>query len=224
MKRTGIILAVLVASLSSCVRYGAEINAIADPSFATQSGQQNRYIMMPLVEGVDPSTDLQYKEYENKLDVALRSRGFVKSRSLDEADIIIFCAYGIGNPSQHRYSMALPVWGQTGVSSSTTTGRVNLYGNYGTYTATATYTPSYGVVGFMNYSGSVTMYTRFLFLEAIDLKKYRDTQKIVPVWSTSVISTGRTDNLRSVFSYLVQFASPYLGKSTGKVIRKTIVN
>jgi hypothetical protein len=219
MKKRFLLLTLFALILGGCALVKSYVNSIVDPQIDAMAAPYNRYIMMPLMEGIDPETDLQYKEYAQILDQALRSRGFLKSDTLDEAGVVIFVAYGIGDPQKQSYTMALPVWGQTGVSSSTSYGTVNLYKNFGTYTSTTTYTPTYGITGYVPYSYSRTEYTRFLFIEAIDLIKYRESKKIAPVWKTNVISTGSTGDLRAIFPCLARAASPYLGKDTGKTVR-----
>jgi len=222
MKTRLLILTSIILVLNACMRIESYVNSIIDPKINVMSRPYTKYLMMPLLEGVDPETDLQYREYEQILDQILNAQGFVKSPNLEEAGIVVFVAYGIGDPRQQNYTMALPVWGQTGVSSAATSGTINLYKNYGTYTSHTTYTPSYGITGYVPVSYSRASYTRFLFLEAIDLSKYKTTQKIVPSWKTSVISTGSTGDLRVVFPYLARAAAPYLVKDSGKAVRVVV--
>jgi hypothetical protein len=219
MKTKLIILVAVLIIFCACARIRGYVNSIKDPQIDPISEPYKNYIMVPSMKGIDPATDLQYKEYEQILEQSLRIRGFTKSPSLEKAGVIIFVAYGIGDPQQQIYTAILPVYGQTGVSSSTTTGTINLYKNYGTYNSTTTYNPSYGITGYVPITNSTTMYTRYLIIDAIDMTKYRASQKIVPVWKTTVFSTGSTGDLRTVFPYLAKAASRYLGQNTGKAIR-----
>ena len=44
----------------------------------------------------------------------------------------------------------MPVYGQTGISSSNTFGTINTFGNTSTYSGSTYYTPSYGITGYQN--------------------------------------------------------------------------
>ncbi len=81
-----------------------------------------------------------------------------------------------------------PIWGQTGVSSSTTTGSVNMYGNYGSYSGTTFYTPTYGITGFTSGTTTSTQYNRAVHLDIFD----NQPSSINPskIYESKVISTG----------------------------------
>ena len=134
------------------------------------------------------------------------------------AELAVFLSYGIGDPEKSEYSYSLPVWGQTGVSSSYTSGSVNVYGNSGTYSGTTTYTPSYGVTGYQNIQGSNTTFTRHAFLTAYDLEEYRRTEKEKIIWDTRIASTGSSGDLRLVFPIMIAAAIDHIGTNTGKMI------
>ncbi len=76
----------------------------------------------------------------------------------------------------------------------------------------------HGVVGSQPYTSRVTTYYRYLILEAIDLDAYRQSQSIEQVWKTTIISSGRSGNLRRVFPVLVGAASDHIGTNTGKQV------
>lgn len=185
------------------------------------TGTKKRYILLPGVKDVDPN-DLQFREYSSYVERALSSAGYVRARDFKDANIAVFLAYGIGDPKDHQYSYSLPVWGQTGVSSSTTYGTIRSYGSYGTYHGTTTYTPTYGITGYTTHVGSYTTFFRFILLDAVDLEEYRRSEKIVQVWKTTVTSRGSSGDLRRVFPVLVAAVRPYIGTNTGKQIDVTL--
>jgi len=162
--------------------------------------------------------DLQFMEYVSYVKRALMLNNFLLVKNVNEADVLIFLSYGIGEPAEHQYSYSSPIYGQTGVSSSTTTGSVTSFGNMATGSATTTYTPTYGVVGSSTHSGTFVTYTRFFALKAIDAKKVIQKEAPLELWSTKVISTGTSDDLRRVFPVMVAAAKPYIGKNTGNKI------
>jgi hypothetical protein len=61
-----------------------------------------------------------------------------------------------------------------------------------------------------------------LVLDAVDLDEYKRTQKALPIWKTTVTSTGSSGDLRLVFPVLVAASVPYIGTNTGKKVDVTI--
>jgi hypothetical protein len=162
--------------------------------------------------------DLQFLEFSAYVERALTSRGFIKASDLSSADLAIFVAYGIGDPKTQTYTYNLPVWGQTGVASSTTIGNVNVYGKTGTYSQTTTNTPQYGIMGYTNHQGSVTTFIRHAFLTAYDLVTFRESKLEKVVWETRMASVGSSGDLRMVFPIMIAASRPYIGVSTGKIM------
>ncbi len=103
--------------------------------------------------------------------------------------------------------------GKTGVSSSNTYGTVSTYGNTATVNSTTTYTPTYGVTGSTTHTGTYTTFTRYMFIDALDLNEYKKTEKQKQIWKTTVISTGSSGDLRRVVPVLVAASKPYVAKN-----------
>ena len=180
--------------------------------------EKNSYILLPGNKDTK-SEDLQFKEYATYVNRALSKQGFVPAESFEKANVAIFLVYGIGDPKESQYSYALPTWGQTGVSSSNTSGTVNSYGGYSSYSGTTTYTPTYGVTGSTTHIGSYTTYFRFMVLDAVDLDEYKKSKKEVQIWKTSVTSAGSSGDLRRIFPVLVAASQQYVGKNTGQKVK-----
>ena len=160
----------------------------------------------------DVSTDdLQFKEFATYVKQALALKGYTISEDTNTADINVFLGYGISEPSEHQYSYAMPIFGQTGVSSASTYGSIS----GGNIMATTTYTPSYGVTGAVPMTGSYITYTRQISLLAYDLKYYRETKKEKQLWKTEIVSTGSSGDLRFVFPLLLGAGYQYIGDNTG---------
>jgi hypothetical protein len=176
---------------------------------------KNKYIIFSGLKDVDLS-DLQFQEYSTYIDRALTISGFVKANNIEDANLAIFLVYGIGDPKEHLYSYSIPIFGQTGISSSQTYGTVNTYGSSGTYSGTTTYTPSYGIVGHTTRVGSFITYFRFIILDAVNMDTYRQQQNIVSAWKTTITSTGSSDDLRRVFPVMIAAAKNHIGINTGQ--------
>ena len=111
----------------------------------------------------DQQGSLEHKSYEQLMKEELAKRGFIEVPP-EEADVIMFLSYGID--SGKEVVSSYPIFGQTGTSSSYTSGTVRSYGNHATYSGTTYNTPTYGVVGSGVTSG--TEYTRFLKVELLE--------------------------------------------------------
>jgi hypothetical protein len=174
-----------------------------------------RFVVLPMGEGLR-ANDLQFQEYASYIIYALAGKGYEHVEALEQADVAVFLDYGIGNPEQVAYTYAFPVY----VPGSTTT--VSGYSSgTGAITATATTKPTYKT---KTGTGTRTQYTRRLVLDVVDVRQYLQTEEVVSVWKTTVTSTGKSGDLRTVFPYLVYAAVPHLGKDTGKALKVTITD
>ncbi|HID69608.1 MAG TPA: DUF4136 domain-containing protein [Desulfobacterales bacterium] len=220
MRKSIVLLLLTVFLLLGCAigpSFLVKVDSISIPEVISEK----TFILLPGLKDVN-SNDLQFKEYASYVERALTSAGYIKAKDFKDARIAIFLSYGIGAPKEHVYSYSLPVWGQTGVSSSTTYGTITSYGSYGTFRGTTTYTPTYGITGYTTHIGSYTTFFRFLILDAVDLKKYRRSGKVIHIWRTTVTSRGSSGDLRRVFPVLVAAAKPYIGTNTGKQLDITL--
>lgn len=186
-------------------------------SIASGEEMKNNFVILPGIENIDPNS-LQFQEYANYIKRALEQFGYKFVKDPKKANGVIFLSYGIGNPKTKTYTYSVPVWGQTGYSSSYTTGNVYSYGNWANVNIHTTYNPSYGIIGYKNESLEFTEYTRYILLNAIDLKYFEKNKKIKEYWNTAIISVGSSGDLRYVFPYLIAGSMKYIGTNTGKII------
>lgn len=218
----GLIILLVAATVSGCAtqptRYYSSVDSLARPDTV----EKNRYALLPGGKETD-SSDLQFQEFASYVEMALGQRGFVKSNSFEDADIVIFFTYAIGDPKTYQYTYSIPTFGQTGVSSARTSGTVDSYGSTATYSGTTTYTPTYGMTGQSTQLANVTTYSRFLVLDAYDVDAYTRDKKMSQVWKSSVTSTGSSGDLRLVMPYMVSALQPYLGTNTGRKIDVTVL-
>ena len=169
------------------------------------------YVLLP---GNKDTTelDLQFQEFARYIHRALALRGFHQAQGGGTAETLIFVAYGIGDPQTHQYSYSVPLFGQTGISGSTTIGSV--YG--GGFSSTTTYTPTYGVTGYATHVGTVTLYSRFIRLQAYDRAAYDRTKNLEEVWRSTIISVGKVGDLRRVFPVMTAGSAKHLATNTGQ--------
>jgi hypothetical protein len=136
----------------------------------------------------------------------------------DIKTIDLYVTFGISEPIEQEYSYSVPRYGQTGVSSSTTYGNVTSYGNTASYSGTTYHTPSFGVTGYSQHSGTIMMFRRYVGVLGFtsdtprNAKGGRDPGAAVFELSAESIGTG--GDLREVLPYLLVVADDFLGSNT----------
>ena len=180
-------------------------------------GEAVRYALEPADKSISRN-DLQFEEYCRYVDSVLTKNGYVKVESIDDATIVVFFSYGIGNPQEHQYSYSLPMSGQTGISSSSTEGTTDSHGNWDTDEGTAVYPPPHRLRGYQQVHEKDGTYHRYFLLSAIDFQKYKEDQQINELWRIEASSTGYSSDLRVVIPVMVAASAQYMGKNTGKAI------
>lgn len=163
------------------------VNSLAAPdaaskgkSFFIVSGMQNL-----------SENDLEFLQVARYIENALSQKGYTRTNSIEEADILIRLGYGIGNP-------------QTTSETVTTS---NGY-SYPVGWMWFTVPPQTKNVQY-------TTYKRNLILEAYDLK---DPERKSQLWKTIVRSEGESSDLNLILAYMIAASSEHFGTNTGKQI------
>ncbi len=206
MKRVNILLVEKIVILLSLIflsgcgpSYTVGINSInSEPAT-----HKKHYLLLPGNENTSEK-DLEFQEYAAYIHRALKANGFVQA-SKESAQVIIFAAYGIGEPMAQNYSFSLPVYGQTGGGTSYFTGSSYGSGGYSSFSGSAYSPPQYGVVGSQTHSGSFITHKRYFVLDAYgaDTLRKSNGETFEQVWKTTAVSRGRTNDLRQVLPVLV---------------------
>lgn len=213
-----IFLLIVLIILQGCQ---SRIVVTVDSINTKEAKEKINYIILPGNQGCDES-NLEYKEFSSLAEKALKLKGFHKSKSEEEADLLIYLSYHISKPNVFQYAYETPVYGQTGYASSIKSGSVNVYKNHMNYSESTTYQPLYGIIGYETKIRSEVSYDYSFNLKAIDMKHYLNSQKIVPVWETRVTSFGKSEDLRKVFPIMIYASKDYFGKNSHKKIRLQI--
>jgi hypothetical protein len=155
--------------------------------------------------------DVQFIEYSGYVKKALVKNGFTIVDSIDESDQVVLLGYAISGPQS--YTESIPMFGPTGIKSSSTLGHINSSGNY--YSSTM-YDYNYGITGIKQVER--VYYTRSIVLIAYDWQLFKKTKKEKQLWQTNIVSEGECNDLRYVFPFMIIAAEKYIGKNTRKVI------
>jgi hypothetical protein len=235
-----IFILVSVLAFSSCSSttyllngYGTRIN-----TSVSSFGNYNMVGKTFYIESGDKdisSDDVEFREYANYVATSLKLQGATETYDKKNADMCILVNYGIYDES-YTETVPFPIWGQTGISSisttSNTTGSVygSAYGNatvignsvygsasgsaYGNSTTktTTNVTPSYGITGYTSVDRRVSMYCRVLNIYSYDNKQ---TNSPAMLWKTNLSSCGSSNDLRSILPYMAYTAWGNMGKSSG---------
>ena len=234
MKSIKIIPIIVIAFFCGCATVGQPTFSISVDSLASPLAQSKKtYLLIPGNDGVTWD-DLQFQEYALYLMRVLNAQGFISASSAEEADLAIILAYGIGDPQTQQYSFSLPTYGQTGIASAHTYGTASTTGNLTTignqknysgstnYSGTTTYTPTYGITGYRTVTGTKTTFFRYAIITAYDFEQFKNTEKQVQLWQTTLTSTGSSGDLRRVFPLLIGASVPYLATSTGQQVNVSL--
>lgn len=210
------VLILAVTLLGGCALMHVYVDSIS----AQNAEMKRRYVLLSGLKNINPD-DPQFKEFACYVEKALALKGFIKANDFEDAELAIFLTYGIEG-QENLITYLLPVWGQTGISSSFSHGSITTSGDITTYSGWTTYIPSYGITGYIPIVKTHETYFRFLIIDAVDLEEYKRSQKIVSVWRTIVTSTGSSNDLRRVFPVLIGASKSYIGADTKKKIKVTI--
>jgi hypothetical protein len=205
----------LLAQGCTAAHQGAMVRSTVSSLAATEAAKKRQYYLLP-GNADTPANDLQYAEFAGIARLALQRAGHQEAPNLTEANELVFLSYGIGDPQVHQYSYSIPIWGPTGVASSTTYGSVSPTGRFSAQTYN---TPTYGVTGTTTGTSAVVTYRRHARLDSFDADAFMTNKELVPLWRTEVVSTGQSGDLRRIFPVMVTAASDYIGIATkGQVL------
>lgn len=188
------------------------------------SGQEvtdKTYIVLPGNPDLDPA-DLQFREFVRYLQKALQLQGYTPAADKQSSALEIYLSYGLGSPRERTRIYTVPVWGQTG--GEVTTYESTVKNDRGSSTvSTTTYTPEYGVTGFTTQSESVTIYPKYVVVEAYEVKNLKPGEKMQVLWRTTINAEGKRRDLRHIFPIMLGAAAKVMGGNTGQEIEVRLI-
>jgi len=188
----------------NCVSYYyVDVNSLGN-----DKGIEKTYIILPSTNVAD--NKLMFNEVKGYIVKMLSSKGYKLVDDYKIANLVLLVNYGIGEPQRITSTYSMPIFGQTGVSSSTTIGS-------STY-----YRPSYGITGSTTSTSTRIEYRRHLDIIAFDNQAFINNNKEVQLWHTSAVSSGSSKDLREVIPFMVAAIKGYVGTDTRKIIETRI--
>lgn len=220
MRINKIILLLIFIFVSSCIRNNintsdTDIDIIIDSISSNNITPKKTYCLFPGNE--DTTADnLQYMEFSEFIHEALTHNGYKYVSDINKADTAVYLAYGVGAPKTNIYTKTTPIYGVTGVSSSTTYGSISASGNI---SATTTYSPTYGITGAITSTGTYSTYFKYLIVDAYDVDRSGGGNKLRQLFKTTVSYSNISDDLRRYFPIMAIASIPYIGTDTKAKIK-----
>jgi hypothetical protein len=166
-----------------------------------------------------PKYDLKKLDIERYIKKTLEQKNYTFTSDNDSANIVIFYEYGISDPKEYTTQKIVPVWGEIGISSSTTTTYRSIGGNLHTRTR---YNPSYGQIGERVEEEKHTSYMKWANIAAFDTDFYRQTGEDKMLWLVEISNEDSSNDIRFIFPYMMAATTEYIEKNSIKKITKTI--
>ncbi len=205
MKKTLIALVIMVAGLglSGCgpTLYRVNVNGYTDPAAPTQLAPGGSFFV---IENQKAQNPLLEKEIAGKIKQLLTGKGYALV-PYDQAQYYLLFSYGIGDeraanvvmPDNYT-SYGFGIGGGTGWRGSPFV---------------------FGAPFFSFYPGPERHYDRWLLINVVDGKYYRETKgQFKTVWVGEARSTGTSQDIRLAINYLLLADFQQFGQNTGKAV------
>jgi len=213
--------ALLASSCATTKSFTVQVDSIGSNVYPAEK----TYIVVPTDKDIG-AEDLRFKEYAGYLKKILSKKGYREVSSSDEANIIVYFMYGVGDPELRTYAYSVPIYGQIGVTVTPSPGQPQgpAVPPAGTQKKPPFehYSPIYGIVGSKTEYQNYITYFRYCKIEAFDLKLLKESNTEQQLWSTIITSRGTSDDLRLVMPYLLAAAEDYIGVDTGTKVEVII--
>ena len=205
MKNPLIALIMLLAAtgLAGCgpTIYNIKVNGYTDPAALAALAPGNSFFV---IENPQAQNPLLEKEIAEKLKKLLTSMGYVLA-AYDRAEYYLFFSYGIGQERAARvilpdYTCGFSIGGGAGPGCC-------WRGPYFFAWPAITFYPS-----------ADRFYDRWLLINVVDGKCYRDKGEFRTVWVGEARSTGASGDLRSAINYLLLADFQQFGSNTGQAV------
>jgi hypothetical protein len=202
--------------LCSCANLNYSVTV--DSQARAEVSQGTTYFLAPIgadgLTGPLHESDFNWDRFSESIEAALADNGMARVNSPYEADQLVLVDYGVGQGVPYTYTYSVPVYGQTGYASSTTSG--SFTGS--TFSSFTTYQPSYGIVGSTAHTGSGMYFPRHLILTALQLPlasgEAPESEQTV-IWRTCVGSAGSSNDIRQIFPVLAAVGWRHFGSDSG---------
>ena len=167
----------------------------------------------------NPAVDddsLRYKEAAGYVRTALSGKGLYEAPDNQNADLVVSIDYGVGPPQSRREVVSEPVY--VTLPSQMRVERVQVgtdrNGNPVYQTITVQDAPRTEFAGYREYFVTVTVYEKFLRLNATENKPAAEGRPPSEIWTVDITSEGESRDIRKALPILAAASIDYVGKDS----------
>ncbi len=167
----------------------------------------------------NPAVDddsLRYKEAADYVRTALSGKGLYEAPDAQKADLVVSLDYGVGPPQSRREVVSEPVY--ITLPGQMRTERVQVgtdrNGNPIYQTVTVQDPPRTEFAGYREYFITVTVYEKFLRLNATENKPAAEGRPPSEIWTVDITSEGESRDIRKALPILAAASIDYVGKDS----------
>ena len=167
----------------------------------------------------NPAVDddsLRYKEAAGYVRTALSGKGLYEAPDNQNADLVVSIDYGVGPPQSRREVVSEPVYvtlpGQMRVERVQVGTDRN--GNPVYQTITVQDAPRTEFAGYREYFVTVTVYEKFLRLNATENTPAAEGRPPSEIWMVDITSEGESRDIRKALPILAAASIDYVGKDS----------
>lgn len=202
-------LAVVAIFFTGCANsYQVKVDSLAKPK-AEESISYKIVNKNPAV--ADDS--LRYKEAAGYVRTALSGKGLYEAPDPEKADLVVALDYGVGPPQSKREVVSEPVYAT--IPGQVRTERVQV----GTdrngapiyQTVTVQEPPRSEFVGYREYFVTVTVYEKYLRLNATENKAAAEGRPPSDIWTVDITSEGESRDIRKALPILAAASIDFVG-------------
>jgi hypothetical protein len=163
-----------------------------------------------------PDDSLRYKEAAGFVRTALSGKGLYEASDAEKADLVVALDYGVGPPLSRRETVSEPVYVQ--LPGQIRVERVQVgtdrNGNPVYQSVTVQDPPRTEFAGYREYIVTVTVYEKFLRLNAAENKPAAEGRPPAEIWTVDVTSEGESKDIRKALPILAAASIDYVGKDS----------
>ncbi len=185
-------------------RYDIKVNGYTEPAAPALLAPGSTFFVIENREAKNP---LLEKEVQDKINQLLVKYGYSLA-PYEQADYYLFFSYGIGGDQNATVVMPDYPYGG-GFGFGVGPGYSHRSSSYFFVAPFFSYYP---------YAETVALYDRWLLINVVDGRYYRERGQFRTVWVGEARSSGTSSDLRTVLNYLLLADFKKFGKNTGKAV------
>ena len=188
-KRCVVAILAIVGLVAATVQANSQYDVFVSSQGNSRFPQRSTFVISPTKKTL-PKSDPEFLEYSSYLTRVLSQKGYRPVKAGQAADFEVALDYGISN-------VATKLEASSGIGVETTV--VNH--------KPVTY----------SYPATFQRYSRFVQVDAFDLKAYRSSKQWKQAWTTKMLSEGYTKDMRIIVPRMLAAGYNYLGHDSGRV-------